>query len=380
MTWRSFFVRIVCSILIVVFGYVVAAETMLYRLNESQVGSSSAIHMQIDHNALYGSAITGDVSFLKYGVAAEKTPDIIALGTSRTMQFREEVFQGATFYTFGGIGDSVDAMRDIFDRISLQNTPKIVILGVDWDWLNPHYSHELPENALDSNNVLNRRMYLYKSLFREVRKNSKVQTQLLHPNLDEVDAIGKRPTIGLSAGVNYDGFRKDGSYQYGEYILHPNSIEERFADTYQRIEKGERRFEAADHIDADELAKLEALINHMRQRGCHVVVFLPPFPNQIYQTLLDSDRHGGFMIQFEDAVKEVCIAQNIPFFNFSNMEWLGASDAEAIDGFHGSERTYGRIVLQFQKDDALVPYINAEYIEDCLRESNHPFQIIPENL
>ena len=33
MTRRSFFVRIVCSILIVVFGYVVAAETMLYRLN-----------------------------------------------------------------------------------------------------------------------------------------------------------------------------------------------------------------------------------------------------------------------------------------------------------------------------------------------------------
>lgn len=380
MTWRSFFVSIVCSILIVVFGYVVAAETMLYRLNESQVGSSSAIHMQIDHNALYGSAITGDVSFLKYGVAAERTPDIIALGTSRTMQFREDFFQGATFYTFGGIGDSVDAMRDIFERMSLNNTPKIVILGVDWDWLNPNYPHGLPENALDSNNVLNRRMYLYKFLFREVCKNPKIRTQLLHPKYDEVDAIGKHPTIGLSAGVNYDGFRKDGSYQYGECILHLNSIEERLADTYQRIEKGERRFEAADHIDVSELVKLEALINHMHQRGCHVIVFLPPFPDQVYQTLLASDRHGEFMRQFEDAVKELCAAQNIPFFNFSNMAWLGASDAEAIDGFHGSERTYGRIVLNFQKDDVLAPYINATYIQNCLRESNHPFQIIPEDL
>ena len=380
MAWRSFFVGIVFSVLLIASGYVVIAEMMLFRLNESDVGSSSAIHIQIDHNALYGSAITGDVSFLKYGVAAERAPDIIALGTSRTMQFREEFFQGAVFYTFGGIGDSVDAMRDIFERISLSNTPKVVILGVDWDWLNPNYSHELPENALDSDNLLNRRMYLYKSLFREVRKNSKIRTRLLYPEFGEVDAIGNRPTIGLSAAVNYDGFRKDGSYQYGEYILHPNSVEERFADTYQRIEKGERRFEAADHIDTHELVKLEALINHMRQRGCHVIVFLPPFPDQIYQRLMASDRHGAFMRQFEDAVKDLCAAQNISFFNFSNMAWLGASDAEAIDGFHGSERTYGRIVLQFQKDDVLAPYINATYIEDCLRESNHPFQIIPENL
>lgn len=223
-------------------------------------------------------------------------------------------------------------------------------------------------------------MYLYKSLFREMRKNPKIRTQLLHPNFEEVDAIGQRPTIGLAAGVNYDGFRRDGSYQYGEYILHPNSLEERLADTYQRIEKGERRFEAADHIDVHELVKLEAFIEYMHQRGCHVVVFLPPFPNQIYQTLLASDRHRGFMLQFEDAVKELCAAQNVPFFNLSNMEWLGASDAEAIDGFHGSERTYGRIVLLFQKDDVLAPYINAKYIEECLCESNHPFQIILEKI
>lgn len=295
------------------------------------------------------------------------------------MQFREEFFQSATFYTFGGIGDSVDAMRDIFERISFKNTPKIVILGVDWDWLNPNYSHVLPENALDSNNVLNRRMYLYKSLFREVRKNPKIRTQLLHPKYDEVDAIGNRPTIGLSAGANYDGFRNDGSYQYGEYILYLNSVEERFADTYQRIEKGERRFEAADHIDTHEFVKLEALIHRMCQRGRHVIVFLPPFPDQIYQRLMASDRHGAFMRQFEDAVKDLCAAQNISFFNFSNMAWLGASDAEAIDGFHGSERTYGRIILNLQKDEVLAPYINATYIEDCLRESKYPFQIVPGN-
>ncbi|BEU86839.1 hypothetical protein TAMA11512_03030 [Selenomonas sp. TAMA-11512] len=378
MGWRSFFICIVVSIMVLSFGYVAVAEILLHRLNEADVGRTSAVHRQLHDNALYGSAITGDVSFLKYGVAAEKKPDIIALGTSRTMQFRDAFFRDSIFFTFGGIGDSVDAMKDVFDRTSLDNAPKIVILGVDWDWFNPKYPHAVPENALDSDNLLNQRMYVYKSLFRAVSQNPKIRTQLLHPEFNTADTIGKRPTIGLADGANDDGFRSDGSYQYGEYILHPKSLEERLADTYDRIEKGDRRFDAADEIDKSELVKLEALIHHMRQRGCHVIVFLPPFPDQIYQSLLASAGHSAFMLQFEDAIRNLCEKQNVSFFDFSNMAWLGATDEEAIDGFHASERTYGRIVLRFQEDEKISPYINAEYIEECLYKSEHIFQIVPE--
>ena len=45
-------------------------------------------------------------------------------------------------------------------------------------------------------------------------------------------------------------------------------------------------------------------------------------------------------------------------FDFSDLQSVGASDVETIDGFHASERATVRILLELQKADAtLRPYV-----------------------
>lgn len=46
------------------------------------------------------------------------------------------------------------------------------------------------------------------------------------------------------------------------------------------------------------------------------------FPNEIYRTFMESEGHGRFILQFEQSVQDLCMKQNIPFYDFSDMAWL----------------------------------------------------------
>lgn len=380
MAWKKYCTMLLGGFFTGLVVYAAAAEWMVHRLNETYVGDVAAIELQLHENALYESALTDDTGFLKYGIISRTQPEIIALGTSRAMQFRAPFFKDATFYTTGGLGRSVDAMEEIFDRISSTYVPKIVILAVDWFWFNPNHSPAKVPSIFGEDHPLSNRAYLYGSLYRELLKNENVRAQLVHPEIAVRDLIGNRPTIGLMAGGKNIGFRPDGSFQSGEHILHHKSTVERFAVTHRNIREGSDMFKWADQVDERELLKLASLIAKMRERGTHVIVLLPPFPNEIYQALMESKGHRDFILQFEGSVRDLCAEQNVPFYDFSNMAWLGASDEEAYDGFHASERTYGRIVLQFESDPVIAPYINKDFIEQCMVNSDHPYQIIPADM
>ena len=58
---------------------------------------------------------------------------------------------------------------------------------------------------------------------------------------------GGRPAIGLSAGVKSTGYRPDGSYQYGDYILHLKSLAERLEDTADGFGKNDHDSKKAWH-------------------------------------------------------------------------------------------------------------------------------------
>lgn len=380
MTWKKYCVMLLNLSLFVLVIHVAAAEWMLHRLNETYVGDTAAIDLQLRENALYGSALTDDIGFLKYGIISRTKPDIIALGTSRSMQFRAPFFKDASFYTVGGLGRSVDAMNAVFDRISSYYTPKIVILAVDWFWLNPKHPHDKRTFMFEEDHIFSNKTYLYSCLYHELWQNERIQGQLIHPEIKTRDLVGNHPTIGLMAGGKSDGFRSDGSYQYGRFILYPHSYEERIGDIRRRIQNGGEKYETAYHVDKAEKEKLSALIHKMQEGGSHVIVVLPPFPNEIYQTFMESDGHRDFMLQFEHCVGEICAERDAPFYDFSNMAWLGAPDDEAVDGIHAGEKTYGRIVLQFESDPIIAPYINKAFIEQCMEQSRHPLQLIPADM
>lgn len=369
--WCLRFVGITVACILILLGI---SEALLHRINEGTVGS--AVVDRMEKGALYGSALNDDVTWYKLQLIKRQQPDIVALGSSRAWQFRRPFFKDS-FYSMGYTVSSIDHAIYIFNQMRQTYTPKVIIFCVDLWWLNPNHKQKPLDTEFANRNELEKRLYMYGQLYTELRRNPKLRSAILHPDLHDTDTIGARHTVGLVAAARAGGNREDGSYQYGETIINPGTAEDRIADTKDRIEKGEGRFNFADAIDYDRLAKLKGLIHEMNNAGCTVIVCLPPFAHEIYSMMAASDGHKHLLQSFEQSVHQAADDEGVYFFDYSDMAWLGATDDEALDGFHGSERVYARMCLSMSSNPELQWMFDTDYLKTHLASPVDDMHIVP---
>ncbi len=181
----------------------------------------------------------------------------------------------------------------------------------------------------------------------------------------------------MVASINGDGFRSDGSYQYGGIISNKVIADKNFEDTHRRIANGVSRFEYASEVDKTRLKKVIKLIELLEAKGIKVVVIAPPFAHEIYDTMDNSQNHKEFLQDFRMSIKQVCKQENVNFYDFSDVTWYGSNDNETIDGFHGSETSYAKLVLAMKNDSILGRYINKDQVIQYLSETNNPKYCVP---
>jgi hypothetical protein len=68
--------------------------------------------------------------------------------------------------------------------------------------------------------------------------------------------------------------------------------------------------------------------------------------------------------------------KGVYFYDFSDIASYGSNYKETIDGFHGSDKSYARLMLAKSKNNILKPLINAELIIKLLTQSNSSRAII----
>ena len=59
--------------------------------------------------------------------------------------------------------------------------------------------------------------------------------------------------------------------------------------------------------------------------------------------------------------------------------WFGSNDDECLDGFHGSEVTYTKIVKSMLLEKVFAQYVDSAYLDYVLRHPVNRFQSIPLN-
>lgn len=357
--WVKIWISIV---LLVIFIFVIPLTGIMHIFKEDYTEKEIIENYK---NVLYGSAVkTG--SLIKFKIIEEKQPAVVAIGSSRVMQFRADYFKNADFYTMGGTAGSIEEAQETFNRIKSVYVPQIVILGIDLWWLNPKIDHR--SHLEEQEKIYNSKSMQYFQLFSYLKDDTDMRMVLFNTStIKDRDYLGNRINVGLSAAVKSDGFRlSDGSYQYGEIVGQNPSLEAKLSDLYQRMDKGNRFFNWNRDIDYYELEKLKQLIQDMKSNGVHVVVFLPPFPNEIYTAMCHDEHYSTFLSEFEQSVEDLCIEEEVYFADCSNLAWLGASDNECIDGFHGSETAYARVIYKMLEDEKLSNFVNKNFLEECI--------------
>ncbi len=322
----------------------------------------SIVQRQIKHNSIYGTALNENVFAYKLELIKQTKPKVIALGSSRVLQFREEFFTHS-FISAGNAMNTLKKGRLFLEEVFKFYKPDIVILGLDVWWFNPFFPNyergeyfNITGTNISTTKILDIAKHIYNQQF--------FQSQYLLDNHFITNPYSNLDSLGLNAIYNGRGFFKDGSYLYGEIFKNEKTKDANFTDTLLRITQGISRFEYASHIDAKRMQDLFDILNLLEKHHIQVVIFIPPLAPSVYQAMQDKQEKYAYIDELFATLQKY----HIPFFNYHNPAVLHNDNCEFLDGFHGGDVFYARILADMaQKSEILKSYVNMPYLTELIR-------------
>lgn len=340
----------------------------IYNAGENS-GFDEIIRLQIIKNGLYGTALAQNNYLYKLDLVKIVKPVVIALGSSTVMQFREEFFN-CCFVNCGGAMNYLNEGRMFLEEMLLFHKPKLIILGVDFWWFNPNYDqpkdfpyHNNNGKTLTFDKLIKPFEYLLKG---KITKKDYLNILL---NRQQENNITKYYSIGLRAIKESDGFRKDGSFLASSLIFGcKNDFEDyNFKDTLGKINKGNRRFQYAKDISTERIAEFNRIVNLCRDHNIDVIYIIPPLSYTVYNKIQSMISEYSYVSKFRNYLK--LSLKNYEFYDFQNILDVGSDDCECIDGIHGGDVTYQKMLLKISQDNAnsiLINYLNMDLIKNSV--------------
>lgn len=279
--------------------------------------------------------------------------DVWALGSSRVLQFREQTFD-KSFYNVGYTISSINDFRPFLKGLPADKLPEYIILGLDqwmfnsvWDNLKTTPSEHYWEDSFS--------FYPRSTLYGAVYKDLLVKK--IPPFMPKSDQSNTR--VGFNAILNDTGFRNDGSMRYGKQIAglltRDPSIEDfEYAGTLNRIDQGISRFEYGESVNEKALVELNELLAYCSEKKIKVVGFLPPFADKVYNKMMAMDSRYQYIKDLDSKIRPIFEKYDYEVYDFSSITKVGSGDNETIDGFHGSEVAYQRIVIEMLKSGSVL--------------------------
>ncbi|EKD27832.1 MAG: hypothetical protein ACD_79C00549G0002 [uncultured bacterium] len=178
-----------------------------------------------------------------------------------------------------------------------------------------------------------------------------------------------------------DGFRSDGSHFYSSLIKDPfkkdaEDEDATFSDTLKRIKNGENKFSFGDTVSDKALTEVDKLLNYCSLNNIKVVAFLPPFASKTYNAMINSGKHTYVLKIYSELAPIFSKYKDMELYDYSNIEWYGSSDLETVDGFHGSENSYGKLIMDIaSKSKFLENYVNITLIKDKIENTKNPYYL-----
>jgi len=318
---------------------------------------------------LYGPRYS-DFATFKAAETYRRDPDIVVLGSSRVMQFRESMFTGCgprpnCFYNAGGALPTIRAGNEFLRALGPDQAPRVLLLGLDiW-----HFDPNFDPRKHDDRQL---RSSFQDQLGRAMSVTRDVAAQLLtDPEIRGI-VIGSRlapaGVRGINAILDGSGFRSDGSYRYGRDVLDrvaSQASSVRSADELMRIATEGTRFEHFASADEASMAELQELIGHARRSNSTLIAFTPPFSDDVAAAI---DAEPGLRAGFADVERRLAAlfaSQGVPFVAIRRFSDIGCGDSERFDGYHPTEVCNARLLLKLLQEPEIVGALAPYAAVDC---------------
>lgn len=299
---------------------------------------------------------------------------IMALGSSRVLQFQKQMFD-STFFNAGKAISGLNDCKSFLQSIPKPKYPKYLIIGLD-QWMFNEACDSLKYTPSKESWGIRGSIYPTISICREIYKDifsGKYNFRLFFKS----DSIYK---VGLNALVHNMGFLNDGSYYYGDLIVKLLKNDSTYSDfeyrdTYDRIRKGNDIFESGNSVNDKAITVLNDFLQYCKENKIQVVAFLPPFADNVYKRLILNGNYG-YLKEIYPKTKTVFEKYNYELYDFSSVSACNSSDSETIDGIHGGSLTYQRLLIQMLDSGSILNKVtNATRLKIDLKNCKNRYKV-----
>lgn len=345
---------------------VVAIEAALWITGETRPIAAVAAAMQAKPDALFMRRYFDQGLYrFKDRLIQEREPTVLAVGTSRIMQFREPMFgdAGARFVNAGGMTQHLRDLEALAERLPDLRTVRAILLAVEPWWFNAEWAaiEERGPKSYATSRVRDDAA----SGFAHAAVWQRILWGTLRPaarggGVGSLALLARRPgaasgaRVGLLAVERDMGFRRDGSMRYPGDIPDPSGawafVDREEPPVVERIRGRRHGFEAAASMDDALVSRFLACVDRIREGGVGLVVFLPPFASDAAAELAASGAHRGAWTDYRERLPALLASRGVPCFVVTSPDALGLDDRCMYDGLHAME-TFHVALLRRMADD-----------------------------
>jgi len=299
--------------------------------------------------------------------------EVWSLGSSRTLQFREGMFS-IPFYNAGYTIIGLNDFSQFLKSVSKSKYPKYLIIALDqwmfnekWDDLSTKPKTDLWRNSFNK--------YPQGKTIIKVLSDVLVKKHNLSFLFRSNDNL-----IGLNSILNHKGFRNDGSMLYGSQIYRlenkdATADDYEFNDTFKRIEKGNAMFEYGNDVNNNAIPVLEELLSFCSSNNIKVIAYLPPFADKVVSKMEKSGNYK-YINNIYSTIHPTFAKYRYEVYDFTHLSSINANDNEMLDGFHGGESVYLKMLINIaEADTSLHDIVNLTKLKLDLKNVKNNFTI-----
>jgi hypothetical protein len=326
-------------------------EAELWRTGETWPGERVLAAQKKAPGLLYMRAYFGQwYEDYKWRGLVDSRAEILALGSSRVMKLRQEMFgPRLRFYNAGGLVRSVGDLQEVVRMLPADYAPRVVLLGIDAWWLNASRDSRAPlQRRLRDDPARSEQAHLgfYGVLLRSPRFRGLILRGLYRPQAPDA--------LGLRARATGLGFRLDGSLK-GDRPAPVGDASRRFVDTARppyavAARNGQNHFRITEGVSPALLAGLRDAVEALRRRGTLVVAFAPPIAGEVAAVLEEIPAQRAFWHDYRRRVAALFADLDLPYVDASTPGQLGLDDRSMLDGIHAEETLHLHLLRRMLQD------------------------------
>ncbi len=328
---------------------------------------SAVIERQrMDPSVLYMSRFTSDTDRpLKLLATITKNPDILVLGSSKTLTIKSDFFDNHSFYNAGYPANAAINVEDLSDymlNLPVESNLKVILIDLSG------FLTDSPGSPPVSTMKYEPLKLFLATGWRDIYKDYFAGRL---PVDEFISASKQNNNIGLRAMLLTSGYRSDGSWQRGPAEI-KKGIQNMPADISRVVSSinGDQISVPfyTPSLSSENIASLERFLAICKSRNIYVIGYFSPYPSEIYQAMESLQNASGTAFRKSPAIlRDIFQKQNYDFYDLRDVSTIKSSDKEFYDFGHPSEKGSVRILTFLaNKEPKLMSYLDVTTLKNKL--------------